>query len=85
MESIKTVQQQWQEFLSAVDPRGRFGRTQKREMRRAFLSGFYSMLVTCKDIAAIDSEDAGAAKMEELYQECESSLRGMIREDYQQN
>lgn len=79
---IKGVQQQWQEFLKACDPRGRFQATQRREMYRAFLAGFYSMIMTSLAIAEIDSENDGAAELEKLRIECELLGKDMVRGDY---
>ena len=76
------VQQQWQEFIAACDPRGKFSAIQRREMYRAFLGGFYSMLTTCVQIAEIDSEDAGAAMLSQIKDECERLSKELIRGDY---
>ena len=78
---IQGVQQQWQEFLKAVDPRGRFPDRQRREMRKAFLSGFYAMLVTCIQISEIESDDEGVQTLENIRQECERLIRDMISAD----
>lgn len=78
---IQCVQGQWQEFIAACDPRKQFHDKQQREMRRAFLSGFYCALQTALQVAEL-SRDDGATIMQRLYEECETSIKGMIRDDF---
>lgn len=82
---IKGVQQQWQDFLVACDPKRKFHDRQRREMRRAFLSGYWSMLNTALEIAAIDCEADGAVVLGQQHSECERLIREMLREDVQGN
>jgi len=67
---MRTIAQQWALFERLVMPPGA-GQMQRQEMRRAFYSGFQASLNVGVEIAAADmSDEAGAAVLQGLHEEC---------------
>ena len=68
---MKTVAQRCTEWELRVMPTGA-NPTQRREMRRAFYSGFYAALIAGLDIADESGEnnDIGVTMMQRVHDEC---------------
>lgn len=66
---MRTIADQWVDFERLVLVNA--GKVQRSEMRRAFYAGAQAVLRVTLDIAAADSsDDAGAAMLEGLHDEC---------------
>ncbi len=71
MSGHRTIAQQWATFERLVMPAGA-GPVQRQEMRRAFYAGFQGALNVGTEIAAADlSDEAGAAVLQGLHEECQ--------------
>lgn len=69
---MRTIAQQWTQFERLVMPQGASA-LQRQEMRRAFYAGFQASLTVGVEIAAADlSDEAGAAVLQGLHEECQS-------------
>jgi hypothetical protein len=73
---MKTIREQWQSFARAVGQSPNARTVQRRELRRAFYAGFYSMLTTAQAIGALAvSDEEGAALLVALWAEAEAFNR----------
>ena len=69
---MRTIADQWADFERLVMPQGASA-LQRQEMRRAFYAGFQASLTVGVEIAAADlSDEAGAAVLQGLHEECQS-------------
>ena len=76
---IMTVEEQWAGYAAAVMPPGA-PPVQRREMRRAFYAGVYSLLLLCRDVlgSPLVSEAEGERALESQLAECEAFQREML-------
>lgn len=76
---IPTIAEQWAEYAIAVMPPSASA-VQRREMRRAFYAGTYSMLIIQRDMIGHPdvSVDAGVRALVGMLAECERFQRDML-------
>ncbi len=68
---MRTIAQQWTQFERLAMPPSA-GQLQRKEMRRAFYAGFQASLSVGVEIADADlSDEAGAAVLQGLHEECQ--------------
>ena len=68
---MRTIAEQWADFERLVLPRTA-GAVQRQETRRAFYAGAQAALTVSVEIADADlSDEAGAAVLEGLHDECQ--------------
>jgi hypothetical protein len=68
--ALRTIAQHWAAFERLVLPAD-CGPVQRQEMRRAFYCGAHAVLTITLEISSAEvSEDAGAAILEGLHDEC---------------
>ena len=79
---ISTAREMWQRFERMLPPDA--PDVQRREMRRAFYGGAYSVMIEMLQIADYD-EAEGAQKLEQLRREIKSHIEVMILQDKTQH